>query len=112
MTCGTFQMAKKLFGALAILFLLIASVRADDSPALYKEKCAFCHGPDGKGSTTLGKKIGVRDFASPEVRKETDRELIEITTKGKNNMPAYKSSLKDSQIKGLIAYIIELARKK
>ena len=55
--------------------------------------------------------LGVRAFASPEVQKETDQELIEITTKGKNKMPGYGSSLKDAQIKDLVAYIHELEKK-
>jgi cytochrome c6 len=80
--------------------------------ALFKTKCAGCHGPDGKGNTPAGKALGARDFASPEVQKETDEQLIEIVTKGKNKMPAYGSSLKEEQIKELVAYIRELAKKK
>ena len=53
----------------------------------------------------------VRDFASPEVAKETDAELIEITAKGRNKMPGYANSLKDAQIKELVAYIRDLAKK-
>jgi mono/diheme cytochrome c family protein len=96
------------FGA---LFLLVAPLRAQDAAGLFKAKCSACHGPDGKGGTPVGKKLGVRDFASPEVQKETDQELIEITTKGKNKMPAFGSSLKDPQVKDLVAYIRDLAKK-
>jgi mono/diheme cytochrome c family protein len=99
--------------AFGILFLLAAPLRGQgDAASLYKTKCSACHGPDGKGNTPVGKNLGIRDFASPEVQKETDAELVEITTKGKNKMPAYGSSLKDSQIKDLVAYIRDLAKKK
>lgn len=111
MNCLAFRVAQKLFGAIALMFVLVASTRADDSAALYKAKCAYCHGTDGKGDTPVAKKLGVRDFASPEVQKETDQELVEITTKGKNNMPGYESILKKSQIKDLIAYVHELVKK-
>jgi mono/diheme cytochrome c family protein len=96
---------------LGILFLLGAPARAQDAATLYKSKCATCHGSDGKGSTAVGKQLGVRDFASPEVQKETDEELITITTKGQGKMPAYGSSLKEPQIKDLVAYIRGLAKK-
>jgi cytochrome c6 len=96
----------------AAILITGAPVRAQDAAGLYKSKCAGCHGADGKGDTPVAKKLGVRDFASPEVQKETDQELIDITTKGKNKMPGYGSSLKDTQIKDLVAYIRDLAKKK
>jgi cytochrome c551 len=97
--------------ALGALFLLVTPLHAQDAPMLYKSKCATCHGADGKGNTAVGKQLGVRDFASPEVQKETDEELIAITTKGQGKMPAFGSSLKDPQIKDLVAYIRTLAKK-
>lgn len=72
---------------------------------LYKSKCAMCHGADGKGATPMGPKIGVRDFRSPAVAKETDAEMFTLTKDGKNKMPAYKDKLTDDQIKGLVKYI-------
>lgn len=77
--------------ALALLFALPARAQSD-AANLYKAKCAACHGVDGKGDTVTGKKLGARDFASPEVQRETDQELIEITAKGKNKMPGYEKS--------------------
>jgi cytochrome c6 len=85
---------------------------AQDSAGLYKTKCAMCHGADGKGETPMAKKLGVRNFASPAVQKESDAELIQITSNGKNKMPGYAKSLKEPEIKGLVAYIRELAKKK
>ncbi|MGA8365949.1 MAG: c-type cytochrome [Candidatus Acidiferrales bacterium] len=102
------------FWLLAVVgvFLAVMPARSEDTAGLFKAKCAVCHGTDGKGDTAVGKKLGVRDFASPEVQKETDEELIEVTTKGRNKMPAYGGILKDSQIKDLVAYIRELAKAK
>jgi mono/diheme cytochrome c family protein len=85
---------------------------AQDAAAIYKTKCAACHGPDGKGDTAMGKKLGVRDFSSPEVQKQSDSELIAATAKGKNKMPAYEKSLKENEIKDLIAYIRQLGKRK
>ncbi len=55
--------------------------------------------------------MGVRDFASPEVAKETDAELTDVITKGRKKMPPYGNSLKEPQIKELVAYIRDLAKK-
>ncbi len=96
---------------LAALAVSAATAGAQDAATLYKTKCAACHGPDGKGSTPAGKSMGVRDFASPDVAKETDAQLTEIIAKGRNKMPGYANSLKDAQIKDLVAYIRDLAKK-
>jgi len=85
---------------------------ADDAAATYKAKCAMCHGADGKGDTPVGKKMGIRDLTSADVQKMSDAELITITTKGKNKMPAYESKLSTAQIKDLVAYIRQLAKGK
>ena len=99
--------------ALAILVTMAAPAAfADDSAALYKTKCAMCHAADGSGNTPAGKSTGAHDFGSPEIQKMTDAQLIELTTKGKNKMPAYENKLTADQIKGLVAYIRELAKKK
>ena len=81
---------------------------AQDAGDLYKTKCATCHGADGKGDAPVGKKLGIRDFHSPEVAKESDQELFEITKNGKNKMPKYDGKLTDDQIKALVKYIRSL----
>lgn len=107
------RMIRFAVAAFGILFLLVAPVRGQgDAASVYKTKCSGCHGPDGKADTPVAKKLGARDFASPEVQKETDEQLIEIVTNGKNKMPAYKGKLPDDQIKGLVAYIRDLAKQK
>ena len=90
--------------AAAMVFALIfaTGAYAQDDAALYKSKCQTCHGADGKGDTPVGKKLGVKDFHSPEAAKESDDQWFEITKKGKNKMPAYDGKLTDDQIKALI----------
>lgn len=96
-------MATILFGLLTATGLSAAA--QDSAEALYKSKCAACHGPDGAGATAAGKKLGAKDFRSPEVTAKTDAELLDITKNGKEKMPAYGKSLTDDQIKSLIKYI-------
>jgi cytochrome c6 len=78
---------------------------AQEASDLYKTKCQACHGTDGKGETAAGKKLGAKDFHSPEVSKMSDAELIAVTKTGKEKMPAYDKKLTDDQIKQLITYI-------
>jgi cytochrome c6 len=82
-----------------------AGARGEDVAALYKSKCQACHGPDGKGDTAAGKKLGVKDFRSPDTAKLSDTELFDITKKGKDKMPGYDKKLTDDQVKDLIKYI-------
>lgn len=74
------------------------------SEAVFKTKCAVCHGNDGSGSPA-GKKIGIINFHSPESRKKSDAELKEIIFKGKGRMPAFDKKLTVEDVKGLVKYI-------
>jgi mono/diheme cytochrome c family protein len=85
-----------------------AGARAQDAADLYKAKCQACHGPDGKGDTAAGKKLGAKDFHSPEIAKMSDQELFDTTKNGKGKMPKYDGKLTDDQIKDLIKYIRSL----
>ena len=90
---------------IAVVFVLSLSAHAQNgSEALYKSKCAACHGADGTGSAT-GKKMGAQDFTTADVQGMSDADLGMIITNGKNKMPKYGASLKPEDIKGLVAYI-------
>ncbi|HWC18131.1 MAG TPA: cytochrome c [Terriglobales bacterium] len=75
--------------------------------SLYKSKCQGCHGADGK-ATTMGKKLGARDFQDPAVASMSEDDLENVTKAGKNKMPGYKGKLTDKQIDDLVKYIKEL----
>jgi mono/diheme cytochrome c family protein len=96
---------------LAVVLMAPSALRAQ-SAATYAAKCAGCHGADGKGNTAPGKALGAHDFTSDEVTKMSDADLIGIVTTGKNKMPAYGKTLKDTQIKDLVAYVRELGKQK
>jgi cytochrome c6 len=98
--------------ALAVFGFLSASAKADNTAeATYKAKCVVCHGADGKGETPTGKSMKAGSFADPQVAKMSDEDLSEAIEKGKNKMPPYGKSLKPEQIKDLVAYIRQLAKK-
>ncbi len=99
--------------ALLAPFVLNTTANAQgNAEKIYKAKCAMCHGPDGKGQTPAGKKMGAIDLTTPEVQKATDKELADIIANGKNKMPGNAKSLKPDEIKELVEYIRDLAKKK
>ena len=55
-----------------ILAIIVASSGAAfgaDGAALWAQNCASCHGKDGSGNTTMGKKLGVKDYTKePELQ--------------------------------------------
>ena len=103
----SFRMTLAVLLACGAIALCSVSATAQDAAATYKAKCAMCHGPDGKGG-----KMGTKDFASADVQKMTDAELVEVIAKGKPpKMPAYEGKLKENEIKDLAAYVKGLGKK-
>jgi mono/diheme cytochrome c family protein len=99
---------KKTLTLSLLLSLALPLAAMADSTAVYKAKCAACHGADAKGQTPMGKKMNLRDLASPEVQKQSDAVLTKIITDGKAKMPAYAAKLTAEEIKGLVALIRQL----
>ena len=100
----------------ALAFGMLSAVNtaraADDATVkLFQTKCAACHGPDGSGNTTVGKTLKLKDVRDPEAQKESDADLTTLIAKGKDKMPGNEKSLKPDQIKALVGYVRELAKK-
>ena len=98
--------------ALATIGFLSAPIKADAAAAeaTYNAKCAMCHGPDGKGETTTGKMMKVKDLSSEEVQKMSDADLTSVISSGKSKMPPYKT-LSADQMKNMVAYIRAFGKK-
>jgi cytochrome c6 len=95
-----------------ITLMLPGSVRAQkDAGKLFSSNCTVCHAGDGSGSSSTGKALKARDLRSDEVQKQSDAELSEVISKGKGKMPAFGSKLAPDDIKSLVAYIRQLAKK-
>ena len=99
---------------LLLSFVLLVSINcfaeSSDSAALFKSKCAACHGPDGTASTTMGKNLGIKSYKSPDVQKQSDADLKNTIVNGKGKMPSYKA-LTLEEVDGLVKYIRELGKK-
>jgi mono/diheme cytochrome c family protein len=101
-----------IFTSLAIL-ILSSDLRAQSDVAkVYKTNCVLCHAADGSGSSASGKAMNAKDLKSQEAQEKSDAELAEFITQGKGKMPAFAKKLKPDDIKGLVAYIREMPKKK
>ncbi|MEO8432154.1 MAG: cytochrome c [Acidobacteriota bacterium] len=82
---------------------LVAFAKDAHPSAVYVEYCAKCHGEDGTGNTPKGKQLMARDFTDPEFQaSKTDAELIQIVSKGGEDMPAFGKKLSKEQIESLV----------
>jgi len=97
-------MKKTLIGSL-LLALALPVVAFADGAAIYKAKCAGCHGPDGGGSVPMGKALKVKDLRSDRVQRQTDLELTKVIAGGQGKMPAYGKKLTTAEIQSIIAFI-------
>jgi mono/diheme cytochrome c family protein len=78
----------------AALGLLAAPMNISaDGKEVWEKNCAKCHGPDGKGDTKMGKKLGVKDYTDAKVQSELKDEAA---------VKSIKEGLKDSEGKALM----------
>jgi mono/diheme cytochrome c family protein len=75
--------------------------------ATFSERCARCHGADGRGQTILGGMLGVPNFTDEKWWKEekSDKHLINSVTEGKDEMPAFGKKLSKQEITALVFYV-------
>ena len=98
--------------AIAMRFAPInVSASAADARATYNAKCAKCHGRDGRGRTTQGRRTHARDMTDANWQNDvTDERLFNSITNGRGKMPAFKKSLNENQIDELVNYVRRLPR--
>jgi len=78
-----------------------------DGAAIYKQRCAMCHGADGKGFSA----IKTPDMTSPKWQASlTHHEIVEVIKNGKKGtpMPPFGGKLKEDEIKAVVTFIRSL----
>ena len=71
----------------------------------YGKKCKNCHGPKGKGKTSMAKRMNVGDLSGPSTQGKSNEELAQIISEGVPQMPGYGNKLSDKEIKALVDYM-------
>jgi cytochrome c553 len=108
---------KKLI-TLSIVVLATAALTATaaDGKENWDKLCKKCHGEDGKGQTTMGKKMGAKDYSDPKVQDAlTDDaafKAIKDGFKDKDGKALMKPSegLSDDEIKAIVAHLRTLKK--
>ncbi len=109
-------MKKLITLSIAVMAIAALSARGEDGKALYEKDCAKCHGPDGKGQTVIGKKLGCKDYTDAKVQDELKDEAavkaIKEGVKGKDGNQIMKpvEGLSDADVKALVAHIRSLKK--
>jgi mono/diheme cytochrome c family protein len=87
------------------------SVRAADVKENWEKNCTKCHGPDGKGKTKMGEKIGIKDYTDAKVQEALKDDAITKAIKDgvkdgdKTKMKGFGDVLSDDEIKALVKYV-------
>src|SRR5690349_18019637 len=95
----------------AMLAIPVMTVAAADAKAVYEKECSKCHGPDGKGDTKMGKKMGAKDYTDAKVQAELKDEAafkaIKEGLKDKDGKVLMKPAegTSDEDMKALVAYM-------
>ena len=90
---------------LLVAALVVPAAWADATPdgaAIYKSKCAMCHGPNGEG------KAAMKTVQFPKTL--TEEEIVKFTNDGKGKMPAYKGKLSPDEISQVAKFVKTLAK--
>jgi cytochrome c oxidase cbb3-type subunit III len=74
---------------------------------LFKERCAKCHGTDGRGETAMGDMLDAPNFTDKTWwdNDVEDKRLIESIRNGKAGMPKFGKKLTGQQIILLVNYL-------
>ncbi len=108
------SMVISLFFLGSIFCISIQNTYADeiDTDVIYAEKCALCHGEDGKGTET-GIGFGVKDFTDKEWQaSRTDDEFTNSITNGNpenSNYLPFGDMLSEEEIKAMAPYVRKFA---
>jgi cytochrome c6 len=106
------------FTSLIVIGLAVSALSAEaaDAKENWEKNCQKCHGADGKGETTMGKKLKVRDYSDAKVQDSMkDEEMFKTIKEGKKDgdktlMKSFAETVSDAEIKDLVAYVRKLKK--
>jgi cytochrome c6 len=71
---------------------------ADDGAAIYKSKCAMCHGATGTPSAGMGKAMGIKPVSDPDIKGLSVDQVAAAVKNGKGKMRPV-AGLSDADVK-------------
>lgn len=104
-------MKKIILLAVTLSFAAAMAASAADAKENWDKSCAKCHGPDGKGQTKMGQKLGIKDYTDAKVQADLKDDVAFKSLKeglkdseGKTLMKPVEG-LSDDEIKALVAHV-------
>jgi len=113
---STNNMKRILVVTLALTLTSLCNLRAADAKENWEKNCQKCHGTDGKGQTTMGKKLKIKDYSDSKVQAEMkDADMLKTIKEGKKEgdvtrMKAFGDALNDDEIKALVKFVRDLKK--
>lgn len=89
--------------ALAICLAGITGYAQSSGGAIYKAKCAMCHGATGTPSPGMAKMMGIKPASDPAMRKLTIEQIESTVKNGKGKMKPV-AGLSDAQVRAVAEY--------
>jgi mono/diheme cytochrome c family protein len=90
------------------LWITVDAVAASPNE-IYAQKCAGCHGKDGKAQTAMGKKLNMKDLTDAKIQAAaTDADWEKAIVDGAKNadgkvvMPGFKGKITPEDAKALV----------
>ncbi len=80
---------------------------------VYKDRCALCHGPEGKGDGPAAAGLNPKPRNHTDgtyMNSRTDDQLLQVIRGGKGAMPAWGSVLSEQEIQAVLKHVRSLAR--
>jgi len=80
---------------------------------IYQERCALCHGPEGKGDGPAAAGLNPKPRNHTDgayMKTRTDEQLLEVIRHGKGGMPAWGGILNETEIHAVLAHVRSLAK--
>ena len=102
------SMVAVVLGALAMVSTA-AAADVELGKKIYAQKCAGCHGPDGKGNAKMAETLKVKIPELTAAAAKTDAELLKAISEGKKPMPSFGKSLKKDELDAVAHYTKGLA---
>ena len=87
----------------ATVLLAGAMSFAEDGSAIYKSKCAMCHGSTGTPNPAMAKSMGIKPVTDPAIKALTADQIASTVKSGKGKMHPV-AGLTDAQVKDVAAY--------
>lgn len=97
-------------GCLTGWLMTAAAGQSEEGEAVFKAKCAMCHGADGKGDTKAGKMVKTPDLTQKPWKSGGSLEATrKVILEGAGKMPGSRGKLTDAQIDAVARHSLRFA---